>query len=90
MSKGSVIPKVIELEESCRLSYSISQDFFQDLLSEYALYIQSIDNSYPWERVLEIQDRQQELDNKGHLITDEEFEEYAFLFVMMAALLGEL
>ena len=87
MARSEVVSKMQDLEDTMRQARPISLDFFHELLNDYRACVWMLANdSHPWERAIEIEERCQELDNKGTGITDQEFEEYSFLLVILGSL----
>ena len=91
MKKPDIITKMLDLEDTMRQVRPISPEFHDQLLQDYQVCVwalKSVSDSYPWEKAIQIEERCQELDNK--VVTDEEFEEYSFLLVILGALYEEM
>jgi len=87
------ISKAEELKETCRQAHKYSQEFYEELLKEYAIYVlalRSTGDSYPWEEILELQDKQVEINQRLPNVTDEEFNEYIFNNDLLGILLEPL
>jgi len=90
MDRQEVVNKVEELKEVCRQAQGISQEFYEEILGDYSVHIRalkSIGDSYPWEQVLEIQEKHDAIGRQLPNVSDEVFEEYIFLNDLMGVLL---
>jgi len=90
VTKQGVIDKAEELKEICRQSHKYSQEFYEELLDEYAVHVwalKSIKDEYPWMQALKIQEKYDKIEARLSNITDEEFEEFIVLGDFLAVLL---
>ena len=71
---------IIELEESLRQAHQY-QDFYEELLSDCLV----LDDR--WQRIIDIQEKHQEIEARLPNLSDGEFDEYIILGDMLAALL---
>ena len=81
---------ILELEETLKDAHSVDQEFYEQLLSDYAIQVYSLkltDNIWFWEHAIEIQERQDQI--KITICTDEEFEEYILLGDLLVVLFLE-
>ena len=93
MLREAVIEKVNELEGTLRQALSISQEFYGELLDDYAVQVwalKSIGDSYPWEKAIDIQERHSKIESRMPNITKEEFEEYVLLNDLLGVLYKEI
>lgn len=69
------------LEIDLRNSHDVSQDFYEELLTEYA-------ENFSWEKVLDLQEKHEDIEKKLPNVSDQEFDEYVIIGDMIAALLS--
>jgi len=85
--------KATDLEQSLPDALLIDDDFLQELLDSYAvniLALKSIDDSYPWERAIQFQERHDQLESRLAKTTQEEFDEYCVLTALLGVLYEEV
>ena len=93
MIRAEVIAKANELEETLRQAHGYSQEFYEELLDDYVVNVwalKSIGDSYPWERAIELQEKQQKIESRMPNITAGEFDEYTILSDQLAILFTEV
>ena len=86
MDKAEVNTKTEELKEACRQAQDISQEFYEELLREYANQVG--DNI--WEQILEVQEKHDEIEKQLPNVADDVFDEYVFLGDLLAVLLNSI
>jgi len=93
MKRKEVIEKSNELEETLRQALPISQEFYEDILSDYSVHVwalKSIGDSYTWERAIEAQEKHSEIEAMMPDITEGEFDEYVLLNDLLGILYKEV
>lgn len=88
MNKKDLITKAEELKESIGQAQKYSQEFYEELLSEFETYILALKNNgdnYPWELALRVQEQLDEVEKS--MSSEDEFEEYVFLNDVLGVLL---
>lgn len=82
-----------ELEETLRQALPISQEFYEELLDDYSIYVWALNvigDNYPLEKAIEVQEKYSEIESRMPNITEEEFDEYTFLSDQLAILFTEV
>lgn len=65
--------------EDLKSAHGVSQEFYEELLTEL---------EFSWEKVLDLQEKYEDLEKRLPNVSDQEFDEYVILGDMIAALLS--
>lgn len=79
-----------ETEETLRLVFPIDREFYLTVLDEWTIYIyalKSVNDPYPWDRAVEIEEQKSLIEARLPDVTDEEFDKYTVLMDMLGVLL---
>ena len=79
MTRQKIITEIEELKESLKGAKELAQEYYEELLAELSKYIWallSINDSYPWEQLIVLQDKHNKMNMMLPKVTDDEFEDY--------------
>ena len=89
----NLVQETEELKNSTRdIREQGLQEFYEELLEEYrdnVSKLKAVGNNYPWEQLVEVQEKHSEIEKKLPNVSDEEFEEYIWLGDLLAVLLKD-
>ena len=90
MTRQEVITKIEEMKESLKEAKELTQEYYEELLAELSKYLWallSINDSYPWEQLIVLQDKHNRMNMMLPNVTDEEFEDYIIVGDLIAVTL---
>ena len=83
----------MELEETLWQAHKIDEAFYQEILHDWAvnvLALKYIGDSYPWERLIDIEERRLDIEARLPDVSEEDFEDYIVLWDLSGILYLEV